>query len=67
MTLKEMGARICFREIVAQAVSFDDVEVKSMMLSHLGLCLGYRVSFKRNSFCYITDNEIYWQDPPHYN
>tara|TARA_R110000868_G_scaffold197943_1_gene444195 strand:- start:51 stop:1292 length:1242 start_codon:yes stop_codon:yes gene_type:complete len=67
ITLKEMGARIYFREIASETLTFGDVEVKSMMLSHPGLCLGYRVNFNGKSFCYITDNEIYPADLPHHN
>jgi phosphoribosyl 1,2-cyclic phosphodiesterase/ActR/RegA family two-component response regulator len=62
ITLKEMGARIYFREVSAETLVFGDVEVKSIILSHPGLCLGYRVNFNGKSFCYITDNEIYPKD-----
>lgn len=65
--LKEMGARIYFREIGAQSTTFGKVEVQSLMLSHPGLCLGYRVNFNGKSFCYITDNEIYPEDTPQHN
>ena len=67
ITLKEMGARVYFREIAAETLSFGDVEVQSMLLSHPGLCLGYRVNFNGKSFCYITDNEIYPPDVEHNN
>ncbi len=67
ITLKEMGARVYFREIAAETLSFGDVEVQSMLLSHPGLCLGYRINFNGKSFCYITDNEIYPTDIKHNN
>lgn len=67
ITMKEMGARIYFRDIGAETIMFDDIEVKSMLLSHPGNCLGYRVKFGGKVFCYITDNEIYPKDLPQNN
>ena len=65
--LRELGARIYFRDIVGETLTFGDVEVKSMLLSHPGKCLGYRVNYNGRSFCYITDNEIYPLDSEHNN
>jgi phosphoribosyl 1,2-cyclic phosphodiesterase len=33
--------------------------VKTMLLSHPGNCLGYRVSYGGRSICYVTDNELF--------
>src|SRR5262249_61563586 len=35
------------------------VPVKTMLLSHPGNCLGYRMSYGGRSICYVTDNEIF--------
>ena len=67
ITIKEMGARIFFKDITAGTQQIDDIEIKSMILSHPGNCLGYRVNYGGRSFCYITDNEIYPLDSPHNN
>lgn len=67
VTIKEMGARVYFRDIEPGAYSFDGIEVRAMYLSHPGKCLGYRVNFEGRSFCYITDNEIYPEDTPYFN
>jgi phosphoribosyl 1,2-cyclic phosphodiesterase/ActR/RegA family two-component response regulator len=65
--LKELGARVFFRDIGPETMHFDDIEVRSMLLSHPGKCLGYRVTFAGRVFCYITDNEIYPAGSPHHN
>lgn len=67
VTLKEMGARVYFRDIEPGTLTVDGIEVRCMYLSHPGKCLGYRVNYGAASFCYITDNEIYPQGSAHHN
>jgi len=38
-----------------------------MLLSHPGYCLGYRLSSRGRTVCYITDNELYPPGTPRHN
>ena len=67
ITIKEFGARVYFRDLREQTVEFDDIVIKTMLLSHPGYCLGYRVEYKGRSICYVTDNELYLASDPSYN
>ena len=56
----DMGASITFRDIGEETIKIDDdITVETMLLSHPGNCLGFRVSFGGKSVCYVTDNELY--------
>ncbi|NKB45578.1 MAG: response regulator, partial [Alphaproteobacteria bacterium] len=56
----DMGASITFRNIGEETITIDDdIVVETMLLSHPGNCLGYRVKFGGKSICYVTDNELY--------
>ena len=59
ITMEEFGASVTFRDLREETVTFGEVTVSSMLLSHPGNCLGYRVAFRDKSICYITDNEIF--------
>jgi phosphoribosyl 1,2-cyclic phosphodiesterase len=67
ITLKEFGARVFFRDLRQESLAFDDIAVDTMLLSHPGYCLGYRVRYGGRTICYITDNELYLNDHPAYN
>ena len=43
------------------------VSVKTMLLSHPGNCLGYRIEYHGRSICYVIDNELYLPESPFYN
>ncbi len=38
-----------------------------MLLNHPGYCLSYRIEYKEQSICYITDNELYLDSSEFYN
>ncbi len=38
-----------------------------MLLSHPGICLGYRIALGDRSFCYITDNELFLPSSHNHN
>lgn len=58
--VSDMGAAISFKDLGEETIEIDDdVTVKTMLLSHPGNCLGYRVNFGGKSICYVTDNELY--------
>lgn len=67
ITTKEFAANITFRNLHEETFFIDDLEISTILLNHPGRCLGYRVQYKNKSFCYITDNELYTLDSPHYN
>ena len=68
ITLKEFGARVFFRDLRQETFTIDnDIQIETLLLSHPGYCLGYRVTFKGRSVCYVTDNELYLDDHPSYN
>ena len=62
VTTREFGAQVTFHEIGEQELDLDGIRVRTLLLKHPGLCLGYRVDYQGRSFCYITDNEIYPAD-----
>jgi phosphoribosyl 1,2-cyclic phosphodiesterase len=66
-TMKEFAANLTFRNLNEEDFSIGDVGIRTMLLNHPGKCLGYRVEYKKKSFCYITDNELYMENNPHYN
>ncbi len=64
---KEFSARVQFRELKEEQLEIDGITVQTMLLNHPGHCLGYRVSYRQRSVCYITDNELFPEDNPYYN
>jgi CheY-like chemotaxis protein len=67
ITLNEFAARIYFHDLYEENLKVGSVDVSTMLLSHPGVCLGYKVNYKGRTFCYITDNELYYEDNIHFN
>ncbi len=67
ITIREFGARVYFRDLNEGQYEVDGVSVSTMLLSHPGACLGYRIDYGGRSLCYITDNELYLPDAPQHN
>jgi phosphoribosyl 1,2-cyclic phosphodiesterase/ActR/RegA family two-component response regulator len=67
ITMKEFGANISFRDLCEETFYIDKLKIQTILLNHPGKCLGYRVQYKNKAFCYITDNELYLEESPHYN
>ncbi len=67
ITFQEFGARVYFHDLDEEELSFGRVKVKTMLLSHPGRCLGYRVDYNGRSICYVTDNELFLDGNPHHN
>jgi phosphoribosyl 1,2-cyclic phosphodiesterase len=66
VTIREFGARLVFRDLREETLQFGQVRVDTMLLRHPGYCLGYRLSCRERSICYVTDNELYLPtDPRH--
>ena len=67
ITLAAFAARVYFRDLAEENITLNDIEVKTMLLSHPGKCLGYRVNYNGRSVCYITDNEMFLEDSDFYS
>ncbi len=67
ITIKEFGSRVYFRDLNEETFDIDDITIKTKLLSHPGNCLGYRVEYEGRSVCYVTDNELFLPDGPHYD
>lgn len=65
--IKEFAARTYFRDLKEEEFMVADVKVKTLLLSHPGTCLGYRMEYKDRSVCYITDNELFPEGAPGFN
>ncbi|MGQ0510644.1 MAG: response regulator [Betaproteobacteria bacterium] len=59
VTIREFGARLVFRDLREERLEFGPVRVDTMLLRHPGYCLGYKLTCRGRSVCYITDNELY--------
>jgi phosphoribosyl 1,2-cyclic phosphodiesterase/CheY-like chemotaxis protein len=67
VTVREFGARLVYRDLREEALHFGPVRIDSMLMSHPGNCLGYRLAARGRSVCYITDNELYPPGSTRYN
>lgn len=59
VTVREFGAHLVFRDLREESLQFGPVGIDTMLLSHPGYCLGYRLNYQGRKVCYITDNELY--------
>jgi len=66
ITVREFGARVTYRDLREGTYDVAGLQVKTMLLSHPGYCLGYRVDYGGRSVCYITDNELFLPDSDFY-
>jgi ribonuclease BN (tRNA processing enzyme) len=64
VTTREFGTRVVFRDLREESLTFGPVRIDTMLLSHPGYCLGYRITSHGKRVCYITDNEIYLHGDP---
>jgi CheY-like chemotaxis protein/phosphoribosyl 1,2-cyclic phosphodiesterase len=67
VTVREFGARLVFRDLREETLEFGPVRIDTMLLSHPGYCLGYRLTSRGRIVCYITDNELYLPGDPRHN
>jgi phosphoribosyl 1,2-cyclic phosphodiesterase len=66
VTIREFGARLLYRDLREESLTFGPVQIDTMLLKHPGYCLGYRLTFRGRRVCYITDNELHLpSDPRH--
>ena len=67
VTVREFGAHVRFRDLREETLNFGPVRIETMLLSHPGYCLGYRLTVRGRSVCYITDNELYLPSDKRHN
>jgi CheY-like chemotaxis protein/ribonuclease BN (tRNA processing enzyme) len=67
VTMREFAARLVFRDLREETLQFGAVRIDTMLLSHPGCCLGYKLTAHGRSVCYITDNELYLPSDKRYN
>src|SRR5688572_340172 len=67
VTTREFGSHLSFRDLREETLEFGPVKVETMLLSHPGYCLGYKLTARGRSVCYITDNELYLQSDRRHN
>ena len=67
INIREFGSRVYFHDLMEGEYEVSNITVRTMLLSHPGNCLGYRVEYEGRAICYITDNEMYNTDSPFYN
>jgi phosphoribosyl 1,2-cyclic phosphodiesterase len=65
--VKEFSASLKYHPLNEEQFSIGNVLVKTILLTHPGRCLGYRIEIQDRSFCYITDNELYFENSRYYN
>ena len=59
VTIREFASRVYFREISEGDYEIEGLSVKTMLLIHPGITLGYKIKdTDGKSMAYITDNEI---------
>jgi phosphoribosyl 1,2-cyclic phosphodiesterase len=67
VTIREFGARLVFRDLREETLNFGAVRIDTILLKHPGYCLGYKLSCRGRTVCYITDNELYLSSDPRYD
>ncbi len=67
ITIREFAASITYRDLGQGEFEIGGLAVKTMLLTHPGNCLGYRLQHGGRAICYVTDNELYWPDSPFYS
>ncbi len=67
ITIREFGAHVYFTDLTEGEFDIGGIKVSSLLLSHPGNCLGYRVDYQGRSICYITDNEMFPDWTPYHN
>ena len=62
ITIHEFASHVEFNDIKEETFKVDGITIDTMLLSHPGYCLGFRIHYKKRLICYITDNELFPKD-----
>jgi phosphoribosyl 1,2-cyclic phosphodiesterase/CheY-like chemotaxis protein len=67
INVNDFAASISYRDLTEGTFEIGGVMMRTMLLSHPGNCLGYRLEHRGRSICYITDNELFAADSEFYS
>jgi phosphoribosyl 1,2-cyclic phosphodiesterase len=59
ITTREFAASVSYHDLTEGAFEIGRERVRTVLLSHPGSCLGYRLDHGGRSICYVTDNELH--------
>jgi phosphoribosyl 1,2-cyclic phosphodiesterase/CheY-like chemotaxis protein len=62
ITVREFAASVSYHDLRVGSFEIGREQIRTMLLSHPGSCLGYRLDHGGRSICYVTDNELYPPD-----
>jgi phosphoribosyl 1,2-cyclic phosphodiesterase len=57
ITVREFAANVSFHDLREGSFEIGREQIRTMLLSHPGSCLGYRIDHGGKSVCYVTDND----------
>jgi phosphoribosyl 1,2-cyclic phosphodiesterase/CheY-like chemotaxis protein len=66
VTVREFSANITYRDLAEGEFEAHGLRFRTMLLSHPGNCLGYRLDHAGRSLCFVTENEMYDRDSAYY-
>lgn len=64
---KDFAANVEYRDLTEGNYEVTGIAISTILLSHPGNCLGYRIDYNGRRICYITDNELYPASTPYRN
>ena len=67
VTPQEFGSNVRFNPLAEGQWIYGDYKIETICLTHPGQCLGFKVTSKKHTYCYITDNEIFPATSEHFN
>ena len=67
ITVHEFGGYLSYTDLSEENFQVDGVEFSTMLLSHPGNCLGYKMKHGSKTLCYITDNKLFFEGTPHHS
>jgi phosphoribosyl 1,2-cyclic phosphodiesterase len=67
ITVREFAASVSYHDLSEGSFEIGRERIRTMLLSHPGSCLGYRLDHGGRSLCYVTDNELYLPDSESYS
>src|SRR5262245_50814679 len=67
ITVREFAANLTYRDLAEGEFQVGGLPVATMLLTHPGNCLGYRISHRGRVICYVTDNELYPSESEHHD
>ena len=67
VTPQVFGSNVSYTPLAEGHWKIGGHDIETIYLTHPGQCLGFKVSNKKQSYCYITDNEIFPATSEYFN